>query len=266
MFCTYGFQRDADGCEVCECDWSPISENIQCSERIPCPGTRVCNSKVKLCESVNPDRVNWFVYDFEIQTGLLRDSKFVDTFKSGLIHNIAEKYGLEVTQIAVSDVEPTGMVSFQIMPFYAENMKEFEEKINQVDLDLNSHEFRRVLPAVVTAIDGDDDKDAHKSFLDRLKDKWQRCTMTRRPFVSYAIGAIIGCVGVMSVIMLINMLRRPVQYANLSDSKLPIYEPPYHQSPSDDDFLHAVHAPDGTAYVVVRDEDPDATNDKRALV
>ena len=67
-------------------------------QRIPCPGTRVCNSKMKLCESgkrsesmggrngrlwsvVNPDRVNWFVYDFEIHTGLLRDSKFVETFK-----------------------------------------------------------------------------------------------------------------------------------------------------------------------------------------
>ena len=69
-------------------------------QRIPCPGTRVCNSKLKQCESgktiermgggekrlfvvsaVNPDRVNWFVYDFEIQTELLRDVKFVDTFK-----------------------------------------------------------------------------------------------------------------------------------------------------------------------------------------
>ena len=42
-----------------------------------------------------------------------------------------------MTQIAVSDVEPTGMVSFQIMPFYAENMKEFDDKINQVDLDVS---------------------------------------------------------------------------------------------------------------------------------
>ena len=35
----------------------------------------------RLWSVVNPDRVNWFVYDFEIHTGLLRDSKFVETFK-----------------------------------------------------------------------------------------------------------------------------------------------------------------------------------------
>jgi hypothetical protein len=28
----YGFKKNSDGCDVCECDWTPVSENIPCSE------------------------------------------------------------------------------------------------------------------------------------------------------------------------------------------------------------------------------------------
>ena len=56
---------------------------------------------------------------------------------SGLIHNIASKYNLKGTQITVSAVEPTGLTSFQIMPYYAENMEQFQSKIDQIDLDVS---------------------------------------------------------------------------------------------------------------------------------
>jgi hypothetical protein len=52
MFCMYGFRKNLDdGCEICECDWTPVAEKIQCDERIPCPGTRICNLKLRLCEA-----------------------------------------------------------------------------------------------------------------------------------------------------------------------------------------------------------------------
>lgn len=52
MFCMYGFRRHPEtGCELCECDWTPISERIACDERIPCTGTRVCNLQLKFCEA-----------------------------------------------------------------------------------------------------------------------------------------------------------------------------------------------------------------------
>ena len=59
----------------------------------------MCNLNLKLCETgkikddevvkrfisaarlVDPDRVNWFVYDFEVRTELFKDQKFVQTFK-----------------------------------------------------------------------------------------------------------------------------------------------------------------------------------------
>jgi hypothetical protein len=28
----YGFKKNTDGCDLCECNWEPVSENIPCSE------------------------------------------------------------------------------------------------------------------------------------------------------------------------------------------------------------------------------------------
>lgn len=50
-------------------------------QRIPCGGNRVCNLNLKLCELVSADKVNWFVYNFDIKTELFTNHKFVDTFK-----------------------------------------------------------------------------------------------------------------------------------------------------------------------------------------
>ena len=61
---------------------------------------------------------------------------FISKYFSGLIHNIAKKYDLEVTQITVSSVESSGLTSFQIMPFFAENMQDFEKKMDRIDTDV----------------------------------------------------------------------------------------------------------------------------------
>jgi hypothetical protein len=58
-----------------------------------------------------------------------------------LINNIALKYDLQTTQIAVSSVESDGMTSFQIMPLYADNPDEFQRKMDQIDLDVSKHLF-----------------------------------------------------------------------------------------------------------------------------
>jgi hypothetical protein len=35
MFCMYGFRKnEVDGCDICECDWTPVAEKIQCDEVI----------------------------------------------------------------------------------------------------------------------------------------------------------------------------------------------------------------------------------------
>jgi hypothetical protein len=66
-----------------------------------------------------------------------------------LINNIAFKYDLEPTQITVSSVENDGMTSFQIMPFYIENLDDFQKKMDQIDtdvsLDINRFMFSKVL-------------------------------------------------------------------------------------------------------------------------
>jgi hypothetical protein len=252
----YGFRRNVDGCEICECDWTPIAEKIQCSERIPCKENRVCNLNLKMCELVPPEKVNWFVYDFEVQTELFRDPNFLNLFANGLIQNIATKYELETTQIAVSSVENTGMTSFQIMPFYSENMEDFQRKMDQIDADLNSHEFRTVLPAVASVIGSD-----HKSTA-----PWKRYMQKHPRFVFYGAAAVFGLVTLLCAILFVLILRRRINHPNRSESKSPICDLSYHQAPTDDEHYHAVHAPDGTAYVVVESEDIQAANDKRALV
>ena len=43
-------------------------------------GARVQEHR-SLCFIVSPDRVNWFMYDFEEDNELFKDEKFVQTFK-----------------------------------------------------------------------------------------------------------------------------------------------------------------------------------------
>ncbi|CAF4479972.1 unnamed protein product [Rotaria magnacalcarata] len=62
------------------------------------------------------------------------------------------------------------------------------------------------------------------------------------------------------------IFRQRIKYPGRSESKTPIYDTSYHPAPTDDDLYHAVHAPDGTAYVVVESEENQASNDRRALV
>jgi len=251
-------KKNQDGCDVCECDWTPVSENIQCSERIPCTGNRVCNLNLQLCELVSANKVNWFLYDFEIKTDLFDDPQFINTFKSGLIYNIALKYDLEPTQIAVSSVEQGGLTSFQVMPFYIENLDDFQKKMDQIDIDLNSHEFRTVLPTVARKIDSNPNKSNDS--------KWNRYARKHPRFVIYVAAVLIGLIALIFAGVLILVFRQHVKYPGRSESKSPIFDTSYHQAATDDDHYHAVHAPDGTAYVVVESEDTQSPNDKRVLV
>lgn len=53
-----------------------------------------------------------------------------------MTNNIAAKYDLEPGQITVSAVEPDSTTSFQIMPYNAENLDEFQQKMDQIDADV----------------------------------------------------------------------------------------------------------------------------------
>ncbi|CAF3666061.1 unnamed protein product [Rotaria sp. Silwood1] len=266
MFCMYGFRRNEDGCEICECDWTPVSDKIQCSERTPCPGTRVCNMNLRLCEKVDPDKVNWFLYDFEIESDIFNDEKFVQTFKNGLIYNIANKYGLEITQITVSSVQKNGLTSFQIMPFFAENMEDFEKKMDQIDIDLNSHEFRSVLPSVINVIDNNNNEYSTKTNFNKLCEKWRNFTRMTGKSMIWIIVLLLISTGLVIIILYINNLRRRFQYANRSDSKSPICDPLYHQAPTEEDHYPTVQVSDGTSYFGIGSDDKKVSNEKQVYV
>ncbi|CAF0882508.1 unnamed protein product [Adineta ricciae] len=241
MFCMYGFRRNEEGCEVCECDWTPVAEKIQCSERFPCQGARVCNLNLKLCEAVNPDSINWFVFDFDVKSDLFQDPRFVQAFKNGFINNVAQKYGLEPTQITVSSVEQNGLTAFQILPFFAENMIEFQKKMDQIDIDLNSYEFRSVLPAVTNTIEPDQQIYPLPTPLNRFADKFKNFTSKS---IKFTIGTLVLLlIGTVLIgIMYIHTCRRRMKHR--SGSKVPICDPSYQPAPTEDDHYHAVHAPD----------------------
>ncbi|CAF1049361.1 unnamed protein product [Adineta steineri] len=264
MYCMYGFRRNEDGCEMCECDWTPVAEKIQCNERIPCTGTRVCNLNIKLCEKVDPDRVNWFVFEFDIESDMFNDQKFLQLFRNGFINNVAAKYNLIPTQITVSSVELNGLTSFQIMPFFTENMAEFQRKMDDIDADLNSYEFRSVLPAVAQKIGAGGYIRPSKTALERVSEKLKSFTRTSTKLAICLLGFLFILIALIIGITYIHICQRRMKHR--SDSKLPIYDASYQQAPSDDDHYHAVHAPDGTAYVVVESDDIHLSNDKRTLV
>jgi len=46
------------------------------------------------------------------------------------------KYDLEAAQIIVSLVERNGLTSFQVMPYYLENMNDFRNKMDRIDTDV----------------------------------------------------------------------------------------------------------------------------------
>ncbi|CAF1039399.1 unnamed protein product [Rotaria sordida] len=266
MFCMYGFRRSDDGCEMCECDWTPVAEKIQCSERIPCPGTRVCNLNLRLCEIVDPDKVNWFLYDFEIESEMFNDKRFVQTFTNGLIQNIAKKYGLQITQITVSSVQQNGLTSFQIMPFFAENMEEFEKKMDQIDNDLNTHEFRSVLPVVVNVIDDIENERSTKTYVGKLCEKLRNFTRMSSKYMICMIIFLLIFIGLTIIILYIYNYRRHLKHANRSDSKTPICDPSYHQAPTEEDHYHAVQVSDGTSYVAMGSDDIKLSNEKQVYV
>jgi hypothetical protein len=265
MYCMYGFRKsEEDGCEVCECDWTPVAEKIQCDERIPCPGTRVCNLNLRLCETVDPDRVNWFLYDFEVESDLFKDKKFIQTFKNGFIQNVATKYSLQPSQIAVSSVEDHGLTSFQIMPYFNEDMQTFDAKMDQIDNDLNSHEFRAVLPAI--AIDVIDDNGKQPSKIDMRTWCAKVRAIIRAKYMLIATIIIIVSIGFIFILGFVGVRRRYMKIPNRSESKAAIYDDAsYHLGSTDEDF-HAVHAPDGTTYVVVSTDDKNVSNEKQAMV
>ncbi|CAF2080570.1 unnamed protein product [Rotaria magnacalcarata] len=266
MFCMYGFRRNEDGCDICECDWTPVSEKIQCSERIPCPDQRVCNMQLRLCEKVDPDSVNWFLYDFEIQSDIFNDHMFVQTFKSGLINNIAMKYGLEPAQISVSSVEQHGLTSFQIMPFYAENIEDFQTKMDQIDADLNSHDFRSVLPGVVQVIDNNDRTRQNKSTFGVFFGKLMHFVrMSTRSLIFMLIFLLIAT-GFIVFIMRFNACRRRFKHSNRSDSKSPIYDSTYHPAPTEDELYHAIKTDDGATYVAVDTNEKNLSKNKQVYV
>lgn len=221
---------------------------------------------LRLCEAVDPDRVNWFLYDFEIQTDMFNDPQFVQTFKNGLINNIAKKYSLEVTQIAVSAVQEHGLTSFQIMPFFAENMEDFEKKMDQIDIDLNSHEFRSVLPAVADIIDDNSSSDSSKNQMGRFCHRFKNFLRANaRTMIRIAMLLIIIMV-VILIVRYIKKCQRRTKPSYRSESKSPICDASYQPTATDDDHYHAVHAPDGTQYVVIESDDPKLSSEKRVLV
>lgn len=256
MFCKYGFRRNQDGCEVCDCDWSPVAENIQCDERIPCEGARVCNLELQLCEIVSPDRVNWFLYDFEVDDGLFEDEKFVQIFKKSLIQKIAAKYILSPSQITVSSIEQNGLTSFQIMPFFDENTEEFDQKMDQIDADLNSHVFREVLPSVVDVIDSD--KTPSTSARYPWCSKLRRFVRSRPMF--FATVTVLSTVGLIFLIAYFHSNRRQWQLISRTDSKLPIYEASYTLTQGDEERDYA------GKHIIIDSAGLHSSNDKRALL
>ncbi|CAF5183187.1 unnamed protein product [Rotaria magnacalcarata] len=222
--------------------------------------------QLRLCEKVDPDSVNWFLYDFEIQSDIFNDHMFVQTFKSGLINNIAMKYGLEPAQISVSSVEQHGLTSFQIMPFYAENIEDFQTKMDQIDADLNSHDFRSVLPGVVQVIDNNDRTRQNKSTFGVFFGKLMHFVrMSTRSLIFMLIFLLIAT-GFIVFIMRFNACRRRFKHSNRSDSKSPIYDSTYHPAPTEDELYHAIKTDDGATYVAVDTNEKNLSKNKQVYV
>jgi len=193
-----------------------------------------------------------------------KDDRFIQTFKNGLIHNIAAKYGLEITQIAVSSVEQNGLTSFQIMPFFVENMENFDKKMDQIDIDLNSHEFRAVLPAVARAVEDGTAKYPSRTDLGKWCGKFKNLLRSKAVLITMAF--LLTSIVLIMVIVHIKIYRRRGRVPLRSESKTPIYDTSYQLAPSDEDHYQAIRAPDGTSYLVVAGDGTHSSNDKPALV
>jgi len=145
-------------------------------------------------------------------------------------------------------------------------MEEFEKKkMDQIDVDLNSHEFRSVLPAVVQTIE-EGDKTPAKVELGKFCQKLKKFTRANPKTMIFICIFLITLITLITVIVLISLRRRCGKRPTRSESKTPIYDTSYHPAPTDEDHCHAVHAPDGTAYVVVESDDIQSAKEKRMLV
>ncbi|CAF0738859.1 unnamed protein product [Didymodactylos carnosus] len=238
MFCPYGFKKNEDGCDKCDCDWTPIIDQIPCSLRDPCGPNYVCNLDLLTCEAVSSDKINYFVYNFEVKT-FFNDKSFLNTFKNGFIQNVASKYELMPPQILVTRVETDGQTEFQVMPYFQEDKDDFQKKMDQIDADMQNQAFQSVLPSVAN------------------NNKWQRpgiprpysSLWQRNRLIIILTGLLLTLVALIVVTVFFIVFRHRLRHTVRSEH---------------DQF--AVHAPDGTAYVVVESEDIQAPSDKRALV
>lgn len=149
---------------------------------------------------------------------------------SALIHNIGKKYDLSTGQITVSRVEPNGLTSFQIMPYTNDNMEEFQRKIDDIDADvrfffnffrpkrknvlffqLNSHEFRAVLPAIVDVI-ADDSNPSSPNVIERFRCRFNRFTIGRGRFIFYTIVLLLAVSFVVFASLIVKVIKNNVSF------------------------------------------------------
>ncbi|CAF1600404.1 unnamed protein product, partial [Didymodactylos carnosus] len=209
MFCLYGFQKDEDGCDKCECDSTPIENQITCSDKEPCKEGYVCNLDILTCEAVPREKINYFMFYFDIDKSFFDDQAFLDTYKNDFIQNLASTYGLLPAQIFVFPIQPKRLTNFQIMPFFREDKDDFQRKMDQIDADIDNDEFRRVLPSVTSVI----------------RNKWKQPVISdkslrqRNRLILILIGALVVLLSLIIATVFFILFRRRFRRPGRSQSK-----------------------------------------------